>query len=50
MQREKERDNVGNCISPNIITAIGAGLITVNIEGLHKRNKHFKKCMVWNEF
>jgi len=31
VQRYKERENVGNHASPNIITVIRAGMITVNI-------------------
>jgi hypothetical protein len=48
VQREKERENVGNPISQNIITVIRAEVITVNIEGLHNRSKLIHKYIVWN--
>jgi hypothetical protein len=48
VQREKERENVGNRISQNIITVIRAEVLTVNIGGLHKRSKHIQKYIVWN--
>jgi len=35
-------ENVGNSFSPYIITVIRAGLITVNIEGLHNKHTHSK--------
>jgi len=46
VKRENERKNVGNRISPSLITVIRAGVITVNIEGLRSRSKRIQKCIV----
>jgi len=57
VQRYKERENVGNHASPNIITVIRAGMITVNIPYFpaHKTHcdffvRNFRKKIMMNVF